>query len=353
MASQQAAQEAEALLDQWFRENDGARALSLMETLVSHHAAPIIRRIVSFKLGSAHDSRDRGTQPADVEDVSASALYHLLARLARIKAGDNEPGVRNFSGYAAVIAYNACNEYFRSRKPAWVRLSMKLRYLVTHAPKFALWQTSEGRDVCGLVRDRGHQPKTDLAGLTESCKELWRRLNPAALSLGELVGAILDAAGAPLLLDDVVDLAAEWSGVKEAWVQSLDEGPGDHIPRLELTDSSAAPDAHLRERQYIEHLWKEICDLPLEHRKALLFNLQDSAGGDIELFDALGIATVAQIAAAVEMDPKVFAELWKKLPLDDISLGRQLGLSRQDVANRRSSARKRLARKMREFECGN
>ena len=123
--------------------------------------------------------------------------------------------------------------------------------------------------------------------------------------------------------------------------------------RLELTDSAAAPDAHLRERQYIEHLWKEICDLPLEHRKALLFNLQDSAGGDIQLFDALGIASVAQIAAAVEMDPKVFAELWKRLPIDDVSLGRQLGLSRQDVANRRSSARKRLARKMREFECGN
>jgi hypothetical protein len=148
-------------------------------------------------------------------------------------------------------------------------------------------------------------------------------------------------------------LVAEWSGVKEAWVQSLDEDRGDQAPRFELSDPQATPDARLSDRQYIERLWREICELPLEHRKALLFNLEDSAGGDIQLFDVLGIATVAQIAAAVEMEPRVFAELWKRLPLDDTSIGRELGLSRQDVANRRSAARKRLARKMRGFACGN
>lgn len=353
MALQQSGQEAEVLLDQWFREKDRGRAQSLMETLAARHAVPLIRRIVNFKLDPARDTADRRTQLADVEDVCGAALYSLLARLTRIKAGDNEPVVRNFSGYAAVTAYNACNEYFRSRKPAWVRLSMKIRYLATHAPRLSLWQTPDGNEVCGLARDRGREPNTDLAGLGQACKELWRRQNPAALSLSELVDAILEAANAPLLLDNLVDLAAEWSGLKEGWVQSLDEDRGEQAPRLELPDREATPDSRLRERQYIQRLWREICDLPLEHRKALLFNLQDSAGGDIQLFDALGIATIAQIAVAVDMEPNAFAELWTKLPLDDSSIARELGLSRQDVANRRSSARKRLARRMREFECGN
>jgi hypothetical protein len=133
----------------------------------------------------------------------------------------------------------------------------------------------------------------------------------------------------------------------------LDEDRRGYAARWELADARPAADSRLSEQQYIQRLWKEICDLPIEHRKALLFNLQDSAGGDIQLFDFLGIASIPQIAAALEMEPMVFAELWNRLPLDDLSIGRELGLSRQDVANRRSSARKRLARKMKEFECGN
>ena len=353
MASQQSTHEAEVLLDQWLRESDPARARTLMEILVRHHAEPLIRRIVNSKLQPARHARDRGPQSADLDDVCATALYNLLARLDRIKATDSEPAVRNFTGYAAVTAYNACNEYFRARKPAWVRLSMKLRYLATHAPKFSLWQTADGRDVCGLARDRGRDVNSDTAGLSESCKKLWRSQDPGRLSLGELVETILSAAQAPLILDDLVDVVAEWSGVKEVWVQSLDEDRGDDAPRREVPDVQLPAEARLRERQYIQRLWKEICDLPLEHRKALLFNLQDSAGGDIELFDFLGIATIGQIGAALEMEPLAFAELWRLLPLDDTSIGRELGLSRQDVANRRSSARKRLARKMREFEYGN
>ncbi|HEV3332365.1 MAG TPA: hypothetical protein VG096_15350 [Bryobacteraceae bacterium] len=353
MPSQQSAQEADVLLEQWFAEGDAGRAQALMESLVCHHAEPLIRRIVSFKLALGGDPLDRRSHQADTDDVCGTALYNLLARLERIKSGDNEAAVRNFTGYAAVTAYNACHEYFRSRKPAWFRLSMKLRYLGTHAPKFAVWQTAEGRDVCGLARDRGREPDSDLGRLRKSCQKLWENQHPGAVSFPKLVEAIVGAAGAPLIFEDLVDAVADCLGIAEARVQSLDEDRGDDSPRWELPTADPPADARLRERQFIERLWKEICDLPLEHRKALLFNLQDSAGGDIQLFDFLGIATVAQIAAVVEMEPLAFAELWKRLPLDDTSIGRELGLSRQDVANRRSSARKRLARRMNELERGN
>ena len=353
MGAPQSSQDAEVVLNQWFRENDGDRSRALMETLVSQHAEPLIRRIVHFKLDSPRGPQDRAAQRADVDDVCSTALYNLLARLDRIKCGDDEPAVRNFTGYAAVTAYNACNEYFRSRKPAWVRLSMKVRYLATHAPKFALWQAGDGRDVCGWARDRGRDANPDTSGLSESGRRFRQDLDPARLSLAELVGAILNASAAPLFLDDLVDAVAEWSGVKEAWLHSLDEDPGDDAPRWEPADAQDPPDARLSERQYIERLWREICELPLEHRKALLLNLQDSAGGDIQLFAFLGIASISQIAVVLEMEPLVFAELWKRLPLDDVSIGRELGLNRQDVANRRSAARKRLARKMKEFQGGN
>jgi hypothetical protein len=119
-----------------------------------------------------------------------------------------------------------------------------------------------------------------------------------------------------------------------------------------LQDSGPAADTQLIHRNYIRRVWKEIGALPLEHRKALLLNLNDSAGGDIRLFDSLGIASIRQIAAVLEMDPMEFAQLWNDLPLDDARLAKLLGIGRQDVANRRSTARKRLARRLQEAEGG-
>src|SRR5215471_21152610 len=98
------------LVAEWLKETDPERAHPLLETLIRDFADPIIRRIVKFKLAAR--------QQADVDDVCGNALFNLVSRLDRIKSGSAEGGVRNFSGYAAVTAYNACNEYFRARRPA-------------------------------------------------------------------------------------------------------------------------------------------------------------------------------------------------------------------------------------------
>ena len=352
MASQKPTGDAEALLEQWLRERDENRSQVLIESLVRYHAEPLIRRIVSFKL----DSGRRESQRADVDDVSGTALYNLLARLDRVKRGAQEPAIRDLAGYTAVTAYNACNEYFRAKKPERRRLAMKLRYLATHSPRVGLWQTPEGYDVCGFARDRGREAAREPSHLSAVCTELLRtgqRFRKVDhLNLADLVESIFEAAGAPLILDDLVDVVAELTGIKEARIESLDEDFGERSHRREVVDSKASSEARLSAGEYGRHLWKEICELPLEHRRALLLNLEDSAGGDIQLFDFLGIATIRQIAVTLEMDPLVFAELWKRLPLDDAAIARELGLSRQDVANRRSSARKRLARRMMEYERG-
>jgi hypothetical protein len=67
------------------------------------------------------------------------------------------------------------------------------------------------------------------------------------------------------------------------------------------------------------------------------------------VFDHTGIATIEEIGGVVGVPALVFAELWKELPLDDTRLAQQLGISVQAVANRRSSARQRLARRMKAF----
>jgi len=90
--------------------------------------------------------------------------------------------------------------------------------------------------------------------------------------------------------------------------------------------------------------------LPRNQRAALLLNLKETSGfGCITLFPATGIASVRQLAAAVEMTPESFAELWNDLPLEDAKIAELLGLTRQQVINARKSGRERLTRRLRGF----
>jgi DNA-directed RNA polymerase specialized sigma24 family protein len=266
-----------------------------------------------------------------------------------MKAAGGDAAIQSFNGYAAVTAYNACHEYFRARRPAWLSLANKVRYLATHSPEFALWEDDDGREVCGFASSRRQPPRSDAARLSEGGRRFRRQQDPSRVKIVEVVSAILKTAVQPLIFEELVDAAAEWTSLKEAQVMSLDQERSEKSAAWEPADRGTPAETHLIDRENMRRLWKEILELPLEHRKALLLNLDDSAGGDIQLFDALGIASISQIATALEMAPLEFAELWKNLPLDDASIAGRLGISRQDVANRRSSARKRLARRMLEF----
>jgi DNA-directed RNA polymerase specialized sigma24 family protein len=340
----------ETLLARWLGERDSERALALMDLLIGHHAEPLIRRIVRFKLASAGGQGRGVISQVDADDVCGTALCDLLARLDKMKAAGTVPAFRSFSGYAAVTAYNTCNDYFRAKKPAWHRLGMRIRYVATHSTRFALWQSCDGQDVCGFASSVGREPCTDMARLNAGGLAFRQKHHLSSLNPSDMVEAVLSAAGAPLLFDHLLTAAAEWSGLEETRVESLDtdfasgRAGWEHPP-----DGRALADAQMIDRQYMQRLWREICALPLEHRKALLLNLKDSAGGDIQLFDSLGIATISQIATVLEMDPHAFADLWNRLPLDDAFIAGELRISRQDVANRRSSARKRLARRMSQF----
>lgn len=345
-----AAVDPELLLKQWLGETDAERSGHQLELLLARHAQPLIRRIVAFKLGSAGDSGAR-LPPADVEDVCQNALCQLLSRLERMKQGDSSATLRDFTAYTAVTAYNACNAYFRSKRPAWLSLSMKIRYAATHSAKFALWESADGAEVCGLASQRNRAPLADAAALIRACEGVRARIDASRLPTHELMDQLFKAVAHPLVFESLVDAAADVSGIRDERPASLEpDHEGASETHGSLPDTRPPADVQLVNRAYIRLLWEQIRALPVEHRRALLLNLNDAAGGDIRLFDSLGIASVRQIAAAVEMEPLEFARLWNDLPLDDTRLAQMLGITRQDVINRRSTARKRLARAMSQHE---
>jgi hypothetical protein len=301
--------------------------------LITHHADRIIVAVVRSKLyGLRHRQ--------EVEDVCSEARTELLERLLEL-TGDSDPdGITRFTDYAAVVAYHACDGYFRRIYPKRSNLKNRIRYLMENHPSLALWK-SKGEMLTGFLVWRD-QPRADSADkslqhLIEAPGE-WPFSNPAGHSdLVELVAAVFRHVGGPVELDRLVGLVAALWGVK-------DEQPTPHLPkppkRQEIVDIIAY-------RFHLKKVWKEICELPPRQRAALLLNLKDAQGCSlIEFLPACGIATIREIAEALNIPPERFAALWSRLPLDDLMISQQLGIKRQQVINLRKCARERLARKV-------
>ena len=348
----------EQLLTSWLVEDDPVHSQETLSRLIAIHAEPVVRRVVGFKLEWSSSSRPKQRQGiADVkDDVCNEALRTLLLHpLGRpTTAAVTWPcRTSNFSSYVAVTCVqSACNEYFRDKSPARYRLANKLRYLLTHSPDFALWEATDGKDLAGSSAMRGQPPNPAMAP-SEIAAALARQTHNR--NLIDTVVAVFQVSAGPLAFETLLEIVAESTGLRETQAANRDRTTPDAPIRTweRIPDAAPGAEAGLVSRQYVARLWAEICNLPLQHRAALLLILKDSAGCDIQLFDWLGIATVQQIGQSLAMPPERFAALWRDLPLDDACIALELGIDRQDVINRRSSARKRLINRMKEYERGN
>src|SRR5262245_55986943 len=98
----------EALARDYIRAEDPTTAGQLLERVVFELAQSLIERVVAAKLGrSAHTAQD-------IEDVCGEAIIALLDKLQKWRSGGEQPE-SSFTGYAAVTAYHACDDYFRAR----------------------------------------------------------------------------------------------------------------------------------------------------------------------------------------------------------------------------------------------
>ena len=304
-------------------EQDPAEAERLLGQLLFEYCAPLIKTIAGPRLGGS------AATSQDLDDVCGNALLDLIAKIGDVRAGAAQ-AIESFSGYTAVVAYHACNDYFRQKFPQRHRLKNRLRYLLKPERGFDLWESARGNSICGLRqwRDSG-VPAGDLRNTTTD--------HAARMSPPDLLGAIFERAGGPLEFDALVDLVAELWGVKD---QAVTVNPA-------LSLVQAAPvveETSLRTR--LEELWEQIAELPLAQRLALLLNLRaHEEECALELFPLTGVASVREIAALLEIPPEEFALLWRELPLDDLAIAERLQVTRQQVINLRKSARRRLERR--------
>jgi DNA-directed RNA polymerase specialized sigma24 family protein len=320
------------VLEPYLTSSDAQQEVELMTELIFAQAEPVIRRVVNYRLGMDANSQDR-------EDITGDVVLDLLARLQSMKASAEPPAISNLRGYVSVAAQHACDSFLRQRYPQRHRLKNRLRYLLEKDSRFALWEDRFHRWVCGLAIWQGDTARTrrhdkDWSGFHGSSGEPPVRF----------VQRVLQEHGAPIEFDDFVGLIAELWNVRD---ERLPLPSPANEPSVPPEDSVARIDR----RRRLQRLWCEVAQLPADQRNALLLNLRDEQGGSALAFlPPSGVASVSEIARVLGLQPEQLAELWPRIPLDDLEIANRLGVSRQRVINLRSAARQRLARRLRDKE---
>lgn len=341
----------------FLQETDQGQSEALLALLIYRHAQPVIRNIIRGKLRVSFSESDGSQSNQDALDVENDVHTLLLTQLRAIKARPDANSINNFSSYVAAVTYNACYRYLRKKYPQRTRLKNRVRYLLTNNKAFALWETREREWFGGFALWSDHNRRPAQASLLQQLRDNPEAIKGQGLPAGEVVGptpnactltAIFKLADGPVELDLLVTIVGELYDIKDEIAQAQ-AGDEDDRGLPQIPDGSDLS-AEIEQRHYLRKLWAEICQLPPRQRAALLLNLRDFQGrGVVALFPLTGVASMRQIAAALEMPAETFTRLWNDLPLEDAVIGEQLQITRQQVVNLRKCARERLARRMKGF----
>lgn len=306
---------------------------------------PTIRRGLGYKL--RFHSPQGISNHLEFEEIYNDIQLRLLKRLRALKQDPAQNQIANLRGYVARVTRNTCDEYLRQRYPLRRSLRDKVRrHLLTHT-EFALWEDTDDNWLAGLAGWQNTNGEMKGAGgdLHERLKIVWQTIDVQRLQLHDLLTTIFGVARAPLDLDRLTELIAGFWGVEDRPAEPLE--PYTHVSLDEQLAADVNPATITERRQWLQLLWREICQLPRRQRVALLLNLRNPNGINvITLLPATGIATFEQIAQTLEISAVEFEQLWTKLPLDDLYLAEYLGGTRQQVINLRKTARERLQKRM-------
>jgi DNA-directed RNA polymerase specialized sigma24 family protein len=328
----------------------------LLSQIIAQHADPVIKKIISYKL---HLYCHHTIGQSDAGDIYQEAVLHLLEALHRFREQPEANPVSDLRGLAAVIAHRTCSRWMRGQFPERHAFKNRLYYLLTRQRGFALWQNENKKLVAGfaLWQGRKNAAESRLERLSED-EKLLARIRSLAIcrqtgppwqeGWSGTLAAIFDYLGHPVEFDKLVGTLAA--------LLKYEDHPLESIERIKdaggFEASAAEHDVAWRveKRIFLQRLWEEVRLLPLNQRVALLLNLRDTeGGGGIALFPALRIATLHQLADALEMSTEKLASMWNDLPLEDAAIAELLQLTRQQVINVRKAARKRLARRLKGF----
>jgi hypothetical protein len=293
----------------------------------------------------------RGTQQnQDALEIAGDLRASIISTLRALRQNPNKAAIASFSDFVAIKTYSACADYFREQHPQRWRLKTLLRRRLRQNPRFALWQAEDKRWYASFSRGQESGSEAEEPDTAEPVTHSTDgKLSDAQIKSDQFLSVLFERSGRPIGFNEVVRIAAETWHIHDPPTESIDTGGSERDDQF--TSSEPRVDLALEQRLFFEQVWREVCQLPVLQRAALLLNLRDSRdGGVISFLPFLGVASKEELARLLEMTYADFQRVWNELPLDDSRIAQMFGITRQQVINLRKTARERLARRMRKLE---
>jgi hypothetical protein len=334
---------------------DEEAAREALGVVLDTHALPVVRTVVRRELAWG---TSRGASEADLEDVVSTVTLRLTAcllRARRERAQDQDASepIGNVRAYAGQMAANECADWMRARFPLRARLTAQVRYACRHHHELALWRWRERVWLCGLAIWRDVRDPVDASVLAALRGRLAAPLSlPAAITEAKRIVAtvltVLREANGPCRLGETVTLVADVLGIDEGMTTTARTGSAATEHETARAAAETRDNQHMaRQYQFLARVWREVRELPLRQRVALLLNLRDEGQDDaLVLLASAGVATHDELAACLGMSPVELTSLLPDLPQEDDGIARRLGMTRRQVINLRKCARERLARRL-------
>ncbi len=313
-----------------------------LEMLMVKEIKPVIEKTLRFKMHVSLTPTDFSQTNQDALELFGEINVLIVSELRKLKS-NNEKTIQNLSSYVSSVTTNVYRQYLRKKYPLRRQLKNKLQYLLTHHPKFALWEDKKGW-LCGLKQAVSPSQPLDIETVKTKIRSLVHQNNlQDSGQTVELVRTCFEVAESSIFLNDLISIVAAIQGIEDPKEIGGFEENLNVIKSLIDSDNGLVH--KIEQQEELNKVWSGICEMPVRHRLALLLNLKSRDGdGVITLFPVLRIATIRQIAAALEFSPEEFADIWAELPWEDIKIAEYMKLTRQQVINLRQSARIRLIR---------
>jgi hypothetical protein len=236
------AEHANSLLRAFAQSSDAGEQERTLSVLLTGHAQPTITKIIRYKTRGAID---------DGEEIYSEVMLQLVGRLQKLKIDAGEREIQDFDSYVAVTTYNACDRFLSRKYPNRRRLKNGLRYLLTHREGFAVWQDKQGNYVGGFRRWQfgdAENTNSKIERLRDDARAFERDVK-VEKSWSEqknayaLLAAIFNWAGAPIEIDLLTSVCADWWNVTDETV-ALDAPQTDKAAkRAQIQIADSRPDA--------------------------------------------------------------------------------------------------------------
>ena len=157
------------VLESFLASPDEGQSEEQLGDLLARHAAPVVRRVVSRRLGAVS---------SDIDDVCSQVMLQLMLRLRRERIDASLAAIDAFASYVATAAHHGCDHHIRAKYPLRWRLRNRLRYVLEHQPQFALWKASDGSWLCGRAAWRARQTVGSSRVDLQACKLEYSIVSP-------------------------------------------------------------------------------------------------------------------------------------------------------------------------------